>query len=304
MLSPLLTRLQRGIILASLCMPALSGCSQPTTLPASGGMPIHSGAIAQADGFSPAETLPWPDRKTSTAPALASPQGTHVVAFANDLHHPRWLYALPNGDILVAETLPQPQSETFSLKQWISQQWISRQWLSDGAASSDRQHQITLLRDDDGDGIADQRHVFIKDIPAPAGIALIDDTLYVASTNRLLKFAYQPGQIAITQAPEAVNQTMLASPRAPDKSESQKLSPQPIPGTPMDILANLINTTSQPTEESVSAGRAVTGVTATGVKVTGLAATVLRDKNGHLLVADNAGNAIWQVQATRKVAQK
>lgn len=294
--------LQRRIIATSLCMLALSGCSQPTTPPASTSMRIHAKAIAQTDWFptsQAAETRPWPDGKTSTAPTLASPQGTHVVAFANDLHHPRWLYALPNGDILVAEALPQPHSETFSLKQWIS-----RQWAPDAAASSDRRHQITLLRDEDGDGIADQRHMFIKDIPAPAGIALIDDTLYVASANRLLKFAYEPGQVSITQAPEAVNQTMLASPRAPDKSESQKLSPQPIPGTPMDILANLINTTSQATEESVSAGRPVTDVTATGVKVTGLATTVLRDKNGHLLVADDAGNAIWQVKANRKVAQK
>lgn len=115
----LTTSPQRRLLTAAVCMLAFSSYSQPSKLLQSPGMRTVSNASISQSGWFPttqaAETMRLPEGKKS----ISTP-GTNVLAFANDLHHPRWLYALPNGDILVAESYPQPKNTAFSLKNWIA----------------------------------------------------------------------------------------------------------------------------------------------------------------------------------------
>jgi len=124
-------------------------------------------------------------------------EGTTVNAFAKDLEHPRWLYQLPNGDILVAETNSPPKGDdSFSLKGWIAGKFMAR-----AGAGTPSANRITLLRDTDGDGIADQRSVFLKDLHSPFGMALIGNTFYVANADAVVTFPYQEGATNITTPP-------------------------------------------------------------------------------------------------------
>jgi glucose/arabinose dehydrogenase len=123
---------------------------------------------------------------------LAAP-GTQVAAFARDLQHPRWLLVLPNGDVLVAETNAPPKPDDgHGLKGWLMGLFMQRA----GAAtpSADR---ITLLRDTDGDGVADMRTVLLDGLHSPFGMALIGDSLYVANADAVLRFAYRRGDTHI-----------------------------------------------------------------------------------------------------------
>lgn len=143
--------------------------------------------IAPAEG--------WPSGETPS-PAV----GLKVVAFADGLDHPRWLYVLPNGDVLVAET-NRPPKEDKSLKDYIVG-WVMAQ-AGAGGPSADR---ISLLRDTDGDGVADQRSVFLDELNSPFGMALVEDHFYVANTDALVRFPYQPDQVRIEAAGETVAQ--------------------------------------------------------------------------------------------------
>lgn len=139
-----------------------------------------------------AEATGWPSGDKPDAI-----QGTQVVAFADKLDHPRWLHVLPNGDVLVAETNAQPKSgdsdEGFSLRGWV-QGMI----MEDAGASVPSADRITLLRDTDGDGVADERSTFLKDLRSPFGMALVENTLYVANTDAVMRFPYEEGQTQIT----------------------------------------------------------------------------------------------------------
>ncbi len=139
----------------------------------------------------PAKAVGWPEGQLPT-PA----EGLSVTPFASKLDHPRWLYVLPNGDILVAESNAPKDSGGFSgIKGWIAGLIMKRA----GAAvpSADR---ITLLRDENGDGILDLRTVFLDDLHSPFGMALVGDWFYVANTDALMRFPYEEGQTEITAA--------------------------------------------------------------------------------------------------------
>ncbi len=182
-------------LIASAGILALSACSQPAKLPETAGFGPDPDLSSYQTGLMPtihvAEAVGWPEGKKPT-----SPPGTNVVAFASDLHHPRWLYELPNGDILVAETNHHEKSDGFELKSWIASKFMK-----DGGAKAESMNRILLLRDNDGDGVADERHIFIQDLHSPFGMALIGDTFYVANADALVKFPYQEGQTEITAAP-------------------------------------------------------------------------------------------------------
>jgi glucose/arabinose dehydrogenase len=138
-------------------------------------------------------------------PAGASPvaaEGLTVNAFATGLVHPRWLYRLPNGDILVAETNAPPKpadKQDGGLRGWFMARAMERAGAA--APSPDR---ITLLRDADGDGAAETRTVFLDDLTSPFGMALVGDRLYVANADALVAFPYRPGETAISAAPVKV----------------------------------------------------------------------------------------------------
>ena len=116
-------------------------------------------------------------------------EGLEVKAFAQGLDHPRWLYVLPNGDVLVAESnAPKRPEDGTGIRGWVMGKVMQR--AGAGVPSADR---ITLLRDTDGDGQADERHVFLEDLYSPFGMTLVDNTLYVANADAVVAFDYSEG---------------------------------------------------------------------------------------------------------------
>lgn len=178
-------------LLATLLL-ALAGCGEAATLPL-------------AAGFGPQPTLPRPLRSpiptVNIAPAKGWPSGltpvpaagTRVSAFARDLDHPRWLYVLPNGDVLVAESnAPAKPDDSTGIKGWVMRLVMRR-----AGAATVSANRITLLRDTDGDGVADLRTVLVENLNSPFGMTLIGDALFVANTDAVVRFAYKSGDTKI-----------------------------------------------------------------------------------------------------------
>ncbi|MGL5838013.1 MAG: PQQ-dependent sugar dehydrogenase [Sphingorhabdus sp.] len=130
--------------------------------------------------------------KAGEAPLAA--QGLVVERFAEGLDHPRNIYTLPNGDILVAETNA-PANRLKGFEGWIAERLFKK--AGAGVPSANR---ITLLRDADGDGKAEVKSTLLKGLNSPFGMVLIDDTLYVANTDAVLAFPYKLGDTTITAA--------------------------------------------------------------------------------------------------------
>jgi glucose/arabinose dehydrogenase len=129
----------------------------------------------------------WPP---GTTPIAA--QGFAVNAFATGLDHPRWLYVLRNGDILVAETNgPERPDNDKGIKGWFMKRMSKK-----AGAAVPSANRITLLRDADGDGVAETRSVFLQGLTSPFGMALVGNDFYVADTDALLRFPYADGKIA------------------------------------------------------------------------------------------------------------
>jgi glucose/arabinose dehydrogenase len=131
-----------------------------------------------------------------TKPIAAA--GLNVAPFADKLDHPRWLYRLPNGDVLVAESNSPPR-QGGGITGWVMEMMLDR--AGAGVPSANR---ITLLRDTNGDGVADQRAALLTGLNSPSGMALVGDWLYVANTDALVRFPYKTGDTRITAKPEKV----------------------------------------------------------------------------------------------------
>lgn len=168
----------------------------------------ESSTLQVSDGTGPSPKLPEPNKTliptVNIAPAIGWPEGakptaaagTQVAAFADGLDHPRWLYVLPNGDVLVAETNAPPKpDDAKGIRGWVMEKVMGR--AGAGVPSPNR---ITLLRDADHDGVAETRTVFLANLNSPFGMALVGNDLYVADSDKLLRFPYQPGETAIKQA--------------------------------------------------------------------------------------------------------
>lgn len=152
------------------------------TLPAPKEMLIPTLKIARATG--------WPQgEKPKPANGLA------VNAFATGLDHPRWLYVLPNGDVLVAETNTPKQEEASGIRVMIIAWAMNR--AGAGVPSPNR---IVLLRDADGDGVAETKSILLEGLNSPFGMALVGDKFYVADTDALLRFDYKDGVTEIKAA--------------------------------------------------------------------------------------------------------
>ncbi|SEP08989.1 sorbosone dehydrogenase family protein [Pseudomonas sp. NFACC39-1] len=142
-----------------------------------------------------AEAVGWPDGAKPT-PA----QGLQVGAFAEGLDHPRWLYVLPNGDVLVAETNAPPKpDDAKGIRGWVMEKVMGR--AGAGVPSPNR---ITLLRDANHDGVAETRTVFLENLNSPFGMTLVGNDLYVADTDRLIRFPYKEGDTQIKAQPTKV----------------------------------------------------------------------------------------------------
>ena len=137
--------------------------------------------VAPAEGWMPGMT-PW------------AASGTRVAAFAAGLDHPRWLYVLPNGDVLVAETNAPPRPDNANGPKG----WVMRTMMKRAGAAAPSANRITLLRDSDGDGVADVRSVLLEGLNSPFGMALVGDELYVANSDAVLRFPYVTGATRIT----------------------------------------------------------------------------------------------------------
>jgi glucose/arabinose dehydrogenase len=191
-------------------------------------MPVRSAAVAlslflaacgsapaldPAAGFGPNPILPEPRTsiipRVNVAEAVGWPAGQtpvpapgfRVQAFASGLDHPRWLYRLPNGDILVAETNapPRPEGKEGGLRAWVQGLFMKK-----AGAAAPSANRITLLRDADGDGMAETKTAFLENLTSPFGMALVGDTLYVANADAVVAFPYRTGQTRIDAAPRRV----------------------------------------------------------------------------------------------------
>ncbi|MFW6750834.1 PQQ-dependent sugar dehydrogenase [Pseudomonas glycinae] len=169
----------------------------------------ESSSLQVTDGTGPSPKLPEPNKTliptVNIAPAIGWPAGakpmaatgTQVAAFAENLDHPRWLYVLPNGDVLVAETNAPPKPDDGKgIRGWVMKKVMGR--AGAGVPSPNR---ITLLRDADHDGVAETRTVFLQNLNSPFGMTLVGNDLYVADTDRLLRFNYEPGATEINSQP-------------------------------------------------------------------------------------------------------
>ena len=183
----------RNLYPIALAALALSACGEKATLPVASGMGANPTLPAPNATLLPTVNVAKVQRWAAGAKPVAAP-GLQVAAFADGLDHPRWLYVLPNGDVLVAETNSPPKPEdSKGIKGFV--QGIIMGRAGAAVASPNR---ITLLRDTKGAGVADVKTVFLRGLNSPFGMALVGNDLYVADTDAVLKFAYTPGATAIT----------------------------------------------------------------------------------------------------------
>jgi glucose/arabinose dehydrogenase len=159
----------------------------------------HAPAVGGAPAIPPAKpqgsipTLKMPTAKgwSPGQTPIAAP-GLKVNAFAAGLDHPRWIYLLPNGDVLVAEAMnaDRPARNVFD--------YAMVSTMRRAAAMGVSANRITLLRDADGDGVAEIQEVFMEGLNQPFGMALLGDTFYVGNTDGVMAFPYTPGATRIT----------------------------------------------------------------------------------------------------------
>jgi glucose/arabinose dehydrogenase len=185
-------KLWLAIWMGALALP-LAACNEPST-------------VAVEQTFGPSPTLPAPQSSLiptiDVAPATGWPAGAKptaangmaVNAFATGLDHPRTVYVLPNGDVLVAETNAPPKPDDGKgIRGWAQKFFQKRA----GAVTASA-NRITLLRDADGDGVAETKSVFIEGLHSPFGMVLVGDDFYVANTDAIVKFPYHQGDARIT----------------------------------------------------------------------------------------------------------
>jgi glucose/arabinose dehydrogenase len=193
---------QRSAVSCLLLLGAAAGlaaCGDTALLPVSAGtgpnpsLPEPHKSLIATLNIAPAQG--WQNGAVPTAAA-----GTTVKAFANGLDHPRWIYVLPNGDVLVAETNAPPKPEDSKGIKGVIEKVVMKR----AGAVTESANRITLLRDADGDGVAEVRTVFLDKLSSPFGMALIGHDFYVANSNGIVRFPYKDGDTSITASPQSV----------------------------------------------------------------------------------------------------
>jgi glucose/arabinose dehydrogenase len=169
----------------------VSGLAYAQELPGVGPdpkLPKPSSSLLPTVNIAPAKS--WPEGGKPSAAI-----GLNVTAFATGLDHPRWIYTLPNGDVLVAETNAPPKPAETGIKAWFMKLAMRR---ATGPAQS--ANRIRMLRDADGDGVAEVNKIFLDDLYSPFGMALVGSNFYVANADALMRFPYKDGETEITDA--------------------------------------------------------------------------------------------------------
>src|SRR4051794_22094302 len=177
----------------------LAGCSDNARLPPAAGFGPHPSLPApQKSLLSYVHIAPAKGWGSDAAPTAAP--GLTVTAFARGLDHPRWLYVLPNGDVLVAETNAPPKPEDRKgVRGWVMKKVMAR-----AGAGTPSANRITLLRDRDGDGVAETKSVFLQGLQSPFGMVLVGNDLYVANSDSIMRFHYTPDATQITDAGQKI----------------------------------------------------------------------------------------------------
>lgn len=182
------TPLLLGLLMLAACgeqamLPISAGMGPRPTLPPPQQTLMPTVNIAPVQGWAPGAT------------PIAAP-GTRVARFAETLEHPRWLYVLPNGDVLVAETNAPPKpDDSPGIKGWVMGLVMKQ-----AGAAVPSANRITLLRDSNGDGVVDLRTVLLDGLSSPFGMALVGNDLYVANSDAVMRFPYTPGETRIDSA--------------------------------------------------------------------------------------------------------
>lgn len=206
---------------------ALSACGESSKLPFQAGVgpgpQLPEPTTSLIPTLKVSKAVGWPEHAQPKAP-----EGFTVTALAADLEHPRWVYTLPNGDVLVAESNhpPMPEGATdggTGLLAWARRTAMGFVMGRVGAdaPSADR---ITLLRDADGDGHAEVKSIFLSGLTSPFGMALVGDELYIGNADAVVKVPYVQGQthidatpIKVTDLPAGINhhwtKNVLANPQ-------------------------------------------------------------------------------------------
>jgi glucose/arabinose dehydrogenase len=172
----------------------LAGCGSPARLPVTAGMGVSPAIPKPSTSLIPlvnvVKAKGWVNGAT---PTVESPD-LEVHAFARGLQHPRWLYVLPNGDVLVAETnAPKRPEDGKGIKGFFFT--IFQERAGGGVPSANR---ITLFRDTNGDGVADVRSTFLSKLSAPFGMTLVGNDFYVANSDAVIHYTYSSGATTIS----------------------------------------------------------------------------------------------------------
>lgn len=175
---------------------AITACAEPSREPVSVAMGINPTLPAPQTSLFPtlkiAEAVRW-----SAGEKPVAAEGLAVAAFATGLDHPRWLYVLPNGDVLVAETnAPDRPDEAGGIVGAVQKDVMTR-----AGAITVSANRITLLRDGDGDGVAETRSVLLQGLKSPFGMALAGGRLYIANTDGVVSVPYTEGDTMIGATP-------------------------------------------------------------------------------------------------------
>ena len=171
-------------------------------------------------GIGPTPQLPTPNKTliptVNIAPAVgwtdtagpSAPEGFAVTALARGLDHPRWVYVLPNGDVLVVESNKPPKPEgakdggdDFYAR---ARSMVMGSVMKRAGAQVPSPNRITLLRDADGDGVAELRQLFMQNLSSPFGVVLVGNELFIANADALVKVPYTAGQTSVTASPTRV----------------------------------------------------------------------------------------------------
>ena len=176
-----------------------SACSQPALQPVSVSMGLNPQLPEPNSSLLPvvkiAEAVGWSQGQMPVAA-----EGLKVQAFASGLDHPRWLYVLPNGDVLVAETNAPPRPDEGGGIRGFFQEGAMKK----AGAVTPTANRITLLRDQDGDGVAETRSAFLGNLNSPFGMALAGDRLYIANTDGVVSVPYTQELTRISATPEVL----------------------------------------------------------------------------------------------------